>query len=447
MTFSTTARRFFPVCLSLLTVTACSTSADRKLDKEKKARRALEQQVESKNQELAKKDIDLSETTKAKDAAISGLENKLSVATEEQMKMAVELDTTNKSLAEKSKRIEALSEEVKLKAELVSSTKKDLDARTARVSELEVKAAEQDKAISDLNARLAATEGANVGQVLKLLDDKTKEAQGLNEELKTARKEKEELSGKLTQAETDLNALKSEQETLKSGINSSNFAAVQTLMANLGPESLFATTNWKLRDTFKIDEKDDCVFIFNFDRKVEVVSKENMSSIPLVTNLTLLPIRVAYQKVAICKNGRDTQAQKESGHIYKASGGNDNALNLVTARTEGSCDKLKEEVKAKNVFAGNIQYIKPYAGSIDGIETFDLLRAESRDWLEYNMGSGHPDIRASSCEAALENEFTSDLVKLACRLAKGDAPSEMNVTMGCWTENDRSSQTELLFNK
>lgn len=443
--------RMLPICVSLLSFAACSTESDRKLDKAKDEKRSLEQRTIELEAQRTAREVEITELqsgSQVLDQKVKELESSLAQSEAEKQKTLFELAVSEKSLLEKSKRVDELDASLKLKNSEIKSVQEELARRQARISELEVLSSSQESSINELKAQIESGNSNDFLDLNKKLLEKTLEARELRDELNSVQKEKEGLSTRLAETEAELETLNKEQQALKSDVLLQSYKGVQALIENLGPESLFSPTRWMFRKAY--NDVEDCAVIFNIDRQVEVVAKENMDKMPSIRDLKLLPIRVAYQKVLVCTRDGHTQAHQEKGHIYKVNPLS-NAANksLLTARTEGSCDSQSDEVKAANMFSTPNQYIYPYAGTIDGIETIDILRPGSHGLLEYNMGSGNPDIRTSNCAAAAKSPFTTPQVKLACRLAMGEKAEEINVTMGCFTETkeDAGAKADLIFNK
>lgn len=447
MKFANFARPLKPLVLplafglSLGLLTACSDEKEKegiqqKLDLE----RERAEQLEAAKNEATR-------TVQKLEASTRDLEKNLNAQGQALAETQRSLDTANRSLEEKSTKVNELTASIAAKDSVVKQLESDLAAKNNQVAEIDREIARSKATIAELQKALASSSGNGSQELSAQLAAKIKEKEQLEAELAGVKAEKEKASAQLASTEVELNKLKSDHAALSASLEDAAYSGVMALLENPSPESLFGVTDWVLRETYKIGEDQECLMIFNIDREIESVVRDRSRSVPSIRGLQLVPLRTAYQKVAVCSKNGVTQAHKESGFIYKGIP-SDNAERrvLVTTRNESSCDKLSEDVKSQNIFSSQFQLFYPYVGQIDGIETVNVLRP-SNQVLEYNMGSSHPGLLASSCQAVLADSAASPLASTACRLAKGEKAENLNVSLGCFTEKQADAQTQLIFNK
>lgn len=425
--------------LGLVSLSACSDGKDeiqQKLDLE----RARTQELETAKDEAGAKVQKLEATTRELSENLTRNGQALSEAQRG-------LDTANRSLAEKSAQIDQLSRAIEAKNRLVIELDADLSRKDGRVAEIEAEIARNKNTIEELKKTIETSSDGRTRELATQLAAKAEENQRLQAELTGLQAEKAKTSAQLASSEAALSDLKSAHAALAANVEAKAYSGVMALLENTGPESLFGVTDWVLRDTYKLEDGQECLMIFNIDREIESVARNRAVTVPSIGGFQMVPLRIAYQKVAVCQKEGVTQAQRESGFIYKGIP-SDNAERrvLISTRTESSCDKLEASVQKQNVFSGQYQLFYPYAGQIDGIETVNLLRP-SNQVLEYNMGSAHPSILASSCQDLLKDSGASALASTACRLARGDKAADLNVSLGCFAEKQSGNQTSLTFNK
>ncbi len=455
MNFSSNVRSFFPrmlpLAFGLLSLTACEDSGEKKtiqakLDLERNKAEQLESQTQvaiSEVKRLTQGSSELSQAVKDLQSANADLNKTIDSNTREISSMNAELDATKKSLSEKNAKVNELNEAISSKNEAVQRLENELSGKSAKIAEIEAEIASNKQTIAELRKVMEAGNDARVQELASQVAAKSEENKQLITQLGSLKEEQEQTSSKLTKSEGELAKLKAEHAVLAEELEQKSYAGVMALLENPGPESLFGVTDWIFKDTYETQQ--DCLMIFNIDRDLEAVANNRNVAVPRINGFSLVPLRTAYQKVMVCQENGVVQAHKESGFIYKGIP-NENTSNrvLLTTRSESSCDPLAETVKTNNVFTSPIQLFYPYVGEIDGIETINVLRP-SNQVLEYNMGSGHPGILASSCKELVDNGTEDSLARTACRIAQGEPG--LNVTVGCFAEESTAGKTKLIFNK
>jgi hypothetical protein len=207
---------------------------------------------------------------------------------------------------------------------------------------------------------------------------------------------------------------------------------------------LFALGASGLGKIFKLDGR-DCALVFDMAREVEMLHGDALSQIPRLENVDIMPMRVAYNKILVCKNGGTLQVGRETGHLYRAqSNNNPDERKLVSGRDRSMCDGRSEPIVRASVFGeARYQVVGAYLDQVNGFETIELL-SSGDDSIRLNSGSG--EISASSCADAQELVGDDRAVVLACKIVRGERIAGLEQVDGCFTEQKKDDGTSLMFN-
>ena len=262
----------------------------------------------------------------------------------------------------------------------------------------------------------------------------------------------EELKAQIAGAEAardkaaeDLKIARDDRERLKKSLEERRTRSLQAFLENAGPETMFAADATDLEKIFAVQGR-ECAVVLDIGRDLEVMRGTQRENLPNLRGYDVLPMRVAYQKVMVCKKDGSLQVNREAGYLYRLiSQSNDSERALMSSRAKGSCDGRPEAFLEKSVFgASKYQLLSPFRGSIDGIETIDLPRG-SRGVLRLNMGSSV--VGAVSCARAVEMRDASDMTTLACKVLLGQTLAGVGLAEGCFTEEPEGSATSLIFHQ
>jgi hypothetical protein len=302
---------------------------------------------------------------------------------------------------------------------------------------------------------LAVAIRAKDGEIASLeskLEDKKSELTRLERASLTSGTLTEELKAKIAGAEAardkaaeELKIARDDRERLKKSLEERRTRSLQAFLENAGPETMFAADSSDIEKIFAVQGR-ECAVVLDIARDLEVMRGTQRDSLPILRGYNVLPMRVAYQKVLVCKKDAGFQVQREAGYLFRLiSQGNDSERALMSSRTTGSCDGRSEALLEKSVFgASRYQLLSPFRGSIDGIETMDLPRG-SRGALRLTMGSSV--VGAVSCARAVEMRDASDMTTMACKVLLGQTLAGARLAEGCFTEEPEGSATSLNFHQ
>ena len=261
----------------------------------------------------------------------------------------------------------------------------------------------------------------------------------------------DELKAKLTaavrardDAKRDLAALREREKNTQRSLEQQKNLVLQVFLENAFPDTLFALGASGLGKIFKLEGR-DCALVFDMAREVEMLHGDALSQIPRLENVDIMPMRVAYNKILVCKNGGTLQVGRETGHLYRAqSNNNPDERTLVSGRERSMCDGRSEPLVQASVFgAARYQVVGAYRDQVHGIETIDLL-SSGDDSIRLNSGSG--EISSASCADAQELVGDDSAVVLACKIVRGQRVAGLAQVDGCFTEQKKDDGTSLMFN-
>lgn len=345
----------------------------------------------------------------------------------------------------------AASEEARKKAEAEAISLKT--AVEQATTALAAQKAQAEKMASDLAALTSAATAKDleIASLDSTLQAKEAELARLTRASLTAGIGSEELRGQLDAAEKarekaarDLKLAQEEQKVMKKTLEEQRTRSLQAFLENAGPETMFAADTSDMATLFKLDGR-ECAIVLDIARDIEVVRGTQRERLPNLRGYDVLPMRVAYKKALVCKEGSQLKVNREEGHLFRLiSDRNDDERALVTGRAKGSCDgKPAEMLKASVLGENEYQVLNPFRGSIDGIETIDLPRGD-QGGLRLHMGSAV--VGAPSCARAVEMGVSEDLVTMACQVLLGRSPVGVQTAEGCFTEKKEGDATSLIFN-
>jgi predicted nucleic acid-binding Zn-ribbon protein len=418
---------------------------------------AHDRQVKS-EEEMKRRDdeiIGLRHKMQALDSDKKSMHDELTLALENEKKAALKLKSERDELAT---RFDGIREEYVAEIDGLKKQKSDLEnllkdsqgeeeQLRRQISAKDNRLKELEKSLADLDAQKAA-EIALLNASLQELNTNIATIEAttsvtinkLNEEISVHKSDAEKLKSELTLRETQIASL-----SAALGGVSNSAVAVNAFLAHAGKDSLFVVEPELVSETYHLPEDHKCTFIFSINPAVEIARGSERRNIPRLRSRTMLPLKVGYQKIALCHTAAGYQAHVEQGSIYQsAADESPEAVQLVTSREKSSCEGLDVEQK-KNVFSSAYQLLHPYRGDIDGIETVDLFRGDSSSMLRYHMASATFDFRGSNCSSVIAGGLASDLSVLICKLALG-LDTGVTLEKGCFTEQ-KGEHTTLMFNK
>jgi hypothetical protein len=246
------------------------------------------------------------------------------------------------------------------------------------------------------------------------------------------------------EAKRDLAFARDREKNTQASLDRLKNRALQVFFENASPDTVFATDTSEMNDLFRLDGR-ECSVVLDLGREVEVLRGPALAKLPQLRNLDMLPMRVAYTKVLVCKSGGSLQVGRETGFFYRAqSGSNADERKLIAGRDRGMCDN-RSETDAKTSVFGEAQYqiVESYRGEVDGIETIDLLRSGG-EILRLHTGSSV--LRASSCAEMRGAVADGDIAQTACKVVLGENMPGMARIDGCFTEQKDGNAVVLKFN-
>ncbi|MFW7379721.1 MAG: hypothetical protein ACOH5I_12990 [Oligoflexus sp.] len=370
---------------------------------------------------------------------------------QEQQKKQEEIDRLIAEIAEAEQKIKENQSTI----EALKGQQKDDEDQLNQLNE------ENEKLLNDIEEKLAAIK--NLESELK---DQTQFVEELREELKLAESKlseqeslvnqlQDELAGmavgdpdysrleqELEEAKKRLQETEDNLDSLRVTLQETEYLNVQIFLENLGPERLFVMDDQDLRTIYRFPDDRQCHFLFSIDHKVEYLHNDVANSVPSISGFEALPLGIGYHKVAICGPKDETnlsyQMHHETGRIFKViPDDNPNQRSLLTARIDTSCNSANREAIDNNVFSRRYQFIYPYSGSIDGIETMGILRPTNQR-VEYTMGSSVVTVRSSSCEQLLNRSETPSLARVACQYINQEPAESAQIQLGCFSEGETS---------
>lgn len=325
---------------------------------------------------------------------------------------------------------------------------RDLKASEDARQKAEARAGDLQTALDDLNKENSANE-AQVSTLEANLKAKEEELARLNaagpgessEEFKAQLAALEKARDKAIQ---DLAAARQQEKDVRDSFNQQEKRVVQMFLENPGPDTLFVLDAEEMSGIFQLDGR-QCVVVFDVGARVEILRGPAMEKLPSIQSHKVLPMRVSYTKMLVCRNGGTLQIGRETGYLVRAQSiQNPGERKLIAARDLGMCDNRSGDIAKASVFGQwKYQVLEPYLGDVDGIETMDILRS-SGDALRLHTSSGA--IGISSCAEAQEiRDLTRDTVN-ACKILVGARGMEwFQRTEGCFTEKKEGDKTSLVF--
>lgn len=372
-------------------------------------------------------DKELKEQKQVLEAEIGRLAQEVANAQGRLQKNQEELDIMLQKQEEDESRIQQLNEEnkeliaeIKDKLSAIEELEAELQTTTHNLDEISRKLNETEKTISEKESLIKALEG-------QLADITEGDPEFFN------------IHSQLQKAKSSLKEAEAELARLQNSLKEAQYLTVQAYLENLGPERLFALDDRDLRRTYNYAEDIECHFIFSLNDKVDFLHHDIAGSVPTLSGFQAFPLGVTYHKVAICGPrspglASTFQLHHETGRVFKIiPNNNPQQRSLLTARYESTCGKASSEVAEKNVFGRQFQFIYPYSGMIDGIESIGILRPSNQS-LEYTMGSSVTSIRASSCEQLLDRAQASGIAFAACQYINNQENFIATIEPGCMLE-------------
>ncbi len=389
-----------------------------KIDQLGEANRALSSSIEAKDLEIVKITSDLKES----EVALTSTKSDLN-------KRAMELEVANKELESTTKDLNSAKDAIATKNSELVETKKSLDESNKRIAELE----------------------KNPDAPSRELESERKKSEELSKNVTALTTEKEDLNKKVVDTEASVTKLNADLATMSKDLELQRFMGMQIFLDNKSEETLYAVSDDALREYYKIDKDQECLFMLSVGQSVENARLNDSSPVPKIGKLNLLPFRTSFERLAICSKNGEIQAQKDSGMIYKAAASDSSSVrNLISARTNDPCAMVPEVVPPKTgpepVLGGKYQYMSPFIGAINGMESIGLLTGNSA-LLSYIQGRSRTGVDAKDCTELLADGFASPLAHTACRVIKGELKADEKVTMGCFTEERVNNAVTLKFQK
>jgi hypothetical protein len=359
---------------------------------------------------------------------------------------STELERAKKELAEREVRLNASNAMTDRQAAELKVLGHQLEEEKSTVAAANQKLAEQEKKVAAISAILANHDN----EVAALTEELAVQSQAL----KDAVTSRDEASAKQAELTKRLAAAKAEREkvaadlvaaiTEKSRIEKSladyQRKGVQAFLENVGPETMFGGAGADVADAFPRRDK-KCAVVIDLGPDLEMVRGSERTRLPNLSGYSVLAMRVAYRKIAICDEANKIEAQVEHGQVYKLFG-NGNERIFVGGRNTSTCDKQSNDMKNKNVFGGSpFQVWSPFRGEVDGIETIDIPSDDGA--LRLHMGSAL--IGAATCAQALNNDDKTELVTLACKVLSGAEIEGKKVIKGCFAKKSSWGRVSTYF--
>lgn len=242
----------------------------------------------------------------------------------------------------------------------------------------------------------------------------------------------------------DLALAREQEKSAKDSLSQQKRRVVQMFLENPGPDTLFVSDAEGMSGIFQLDGR-QCAVVFDVGRNVEILRGPAMEQLPSIQSYNVLPMRVPYTKLLVCRSGRTLQVGRETGHLVRAQSiQNSGVRKLIAARDQGMCDNRSGDIAKASVFGQwKLQVLEPYLGDVDGIETLDILRS-SGETLRLHTGSGV--IGVSSCADAQEIQDGTNVAVDACKILLGARVIDNDQRAeGCFTEKKEGDKTSLVF--
>ena len=332
-----------------------------------------------------------------------------------------DLDSTKSDAAKKAAEISALNTEVEAEKAKVAAADAKLIAADDRIVDLRRRYTHHDEEVAKLTGELEARSA----ELASATADKTalaaKEAE-LKKSLEAAKIER-------SNAAKDLESAMADKAKIEKSLTDEKRTGLQLFLENSAPDSMFGAAGDDVSEIF-IRRGNDCAVVIDFAPDVQVVPASDRTTLPSLNGYTVLSMRAAYRKVAICRDGSKIEAQVEKGFLYRALGSSTERV-LVVGKESSSCDKASNDIKAAAIL-GDSKYetINPYRGEMDGIETIDFPANYKN--LRLHMGSAV--VGAPNCGQAAKIGAPDDLVAIACAVAVDKTPDNLSVTKGCFSK-------------
>ncbi len=347
-------------------------------------------------------------------------------------------------------------EELKEREQELFATKKDLKENLNELGKIKV-------SLKEKEAELLISEG-NLSESKKRVLELLTNPQALSNETEAERvrseaiskivtgltTEKAEILKNLAANEAKLSKLREDLASMSKDLELERFMGMQLFLDNASDEILYAVSDDVLRDHYKLDEGQECLFMLSVGQRVENLRLENSLSIPKIDNLNLIPFRLSFDRLAICKTDGGIQAQKDFGMIYKAAASDSsNRRDIVSARTNDPCSKIPVVIAPASgpnpALGSKFQFMHPLIGSINGMEAIALETGKKDFTLSYLQGRSRTGVDAKDCDELLADNFASPLAHTACRVIKGELQVDEKVSMGCFTEEYKNGVVTLKF--
>lgn len=327
---------------------------------------------------------------------------------------------------------------------------RDLKASEDARQKAEAKSGALQTALDGLNKENSANE-AQLSTLEANLKAKEEELARLNAAGSGEGESSEEFKAQLAalekardKARQDLAVAREQEKNAKDSLNQQKRRVVQMFLENPGPDTLFVMDVEGMSSMFQLDGR-QCAVVFDVGLNMEILRGPAMEKLPSIQSYNVLPMRVPYTKILVCRSGRTLQVGRETGHLVRAlSIQNSGDRKLIAARDQGMCDNRSGDIAKASVFGQwKYQVLEPYLGDVDGIETVDILRS-SGGTLRLHTGSGV--IGVSSCAEAQEIRDVTNVAVDACKILMGARGMESDQrTEGCFTEKKEGDKTSLVF--
>jgi hypothetical protein len=327
---------------------------------------------------------------------------------------------------------------------------RDLKASEDARQKAETKSGALQTALDDLNKENFSKEN-QLSTLEANLKTKEEELARLNAAQAKDRESSEEFKAQLAALEKarddamlDLAAARKQEKNAKDSLDQQERRVIQMFLENPGPDTLFVSDAGGISGIFQLDGR-QCAVVFDVGARVEILRGPAMEKLPSIQSYKVLPMRVSYTKMLVCRNVGTIQVGRETGHLVRAQSiQNPRDRKLIAARDQGMCDNRSGDIAKASVFGQwKYQVLEPYLGDVDGIETLDILRS-SGDTLRLHTSSGV--IGVSSCAEAQEIQDLNSVAVDACKILMGAKGMESyQRTEGCFTEKKEGDNTSLVF--